>query len=121
VSFTGLHHVAIETRRPDVDACCAFFALLGFDRVEVPEGLRDIAVWVQRDALQVHLLFADEPVIPPRGHLAVACPDFDETVAALRAAGHRVEPRDPHWGSPRVFAEDPAGHVVEVMAFPPGA
>lgn len=120
MSYAGLHHVAIETRRADIDACCDFFALLGFSRVPVPEGLIDIAVWVQRDRLQVHLLFAETPVIPPDGHLAVACPDFEETVAALRTAGHRVEPRRAHWGSPRVFAWDPAGHVVEVMAFPPG-
>jgi catechol 2,3-dioxygenase-like lactoylglutathione lyase family enzyme len=121
VSYAGLHHVAIETRRADVDACCDFFALLGFERVPVPEGLREIAEWVQRDALQIHLLFADDPVIPPNGHLAVACPDFDETLDALRAAGHRIQPKTEHWGSPRVFTWDPAGHVVEVMAFPPGA
>ena len=114
-----IHHVAVETRREDADACVAFFALLGFALVDPPPTLRDRAVWVQRDAQQIHLQFADDPVIPPRGHLAVVASDYDATIAALRAAGHEVDPREEHWGSPRAFVRDPAGHVVEVMQFPP--
>jgi len=58
-------------------------------------------------------------VIPPRGHLAVVASDYEATIAALRAAGHEVDPREEHWDSPRSFVRDPAGHVVEVMQFPP--
>jgi len=116
-----IHHVAVETRREDVEACTAFFELLGFASVEPPETLRDRAVWLQRGPTQVHLMFRDDPVVPPAGHLAVVVEDYDGTLVALRQAGHPVEPRPEHWGSPRAFAHDPAGHVVEVMAFSPGA
>jgi len=39
-----IHHVAVETRREDADACVAFFALLGFSLVDPPPTLRDRAV-----------------------------------------------------------------------------
>jgi catechol 2,3-dioxygenase-like lactoylglutathione lyase family enzyme len=114
-----MHHVALETRRADADACVAFFALLGFERVEPPETLRGSAVWVQKGANQVHLLLTDDPVIPPRGHVAFVADDYEADTARLRDAGFEVHPRREHWGSPRCFVNDPAGHRVELMAFPP--
>ncbi len=114
-----IHHVALETRHDDVPACAAFFRLLGFGDVQPPESLRDRAAWLQRGPTQVHLMFSDHPTIPRAGHLAVVVDDYEGTIAALRDAGHHVEPRREHWGSPRSYARDPAGHVVELMAFPP--
>ena len=114
-----IQHVAVETRREDVAACAAFFRLLGFRDAEVPDSLRERAAWLQRGPTQVHLLFSDDPVVPPAGHLAVVVDDYDATVAALRAEGHPVEPRRQHWGSPRSYARDPAGHLVELVEFPP--
>jgi catechol 2,3-dioxygenase-like lactoylglutathione lyase family enzyme len=114
-----IHHVAVETRREDVEACAAFFRRLGFVGVDPPETLRDRALWLQRGPTQVHLMFSDDPVVPSAGHLAVVVDDYDAVLEELRQAGHPVEPRPEHWGSPRAFVHDPAGHVVEVMAFPP--
>jgi catechol 2,3-dioxygenase-like lactoylglutathione lyase family enzyme len=114
-----LQHVANETRREDVDAVVAFWELLGFARVEPPPGLRERAVWLQRAGTQIHLLFADDPVVPPSGHAAVVAEDYEATLAALRGAGHPVEPRTQHWGVPRAVATDPSGHRVEVMSGPP--
>jgi catechol 2,3-dioxygenase-like lactoylglutathione lyase family enzyme len=114
-----IQHVSLETRPGDVAGCAAFFRLLGFHDVEPPESLRERAAWLQRGPTQVHLMFRDDPVIPAAGHLAVVAEDYDATLAALRAAGHPVEPRREHWGSPRAYSRDPAGHVVELMAFPP--
>ena len=115
-----VHHAALETRREDAVACVAFWALLGFEQAEVPETLRDRALWVERDGRQIHFQYADDPVVPPRGHVAVIAPDdYEATLARLRGAGFEPRPREEHWGSPRAFVEDPAGHVVEVMAFPP--
>src|SRR5439155_3844652 len=65
-----IHHVALETRFEDAKACVAFYALLGFARVEPPETLRDRAVWLALGAQQVHLLLTDEPDVPPHGHVA---------------------------------------------------
>ena len=114
-----IHHVALETRPADVEACARFYELLGFARVEAPPTLRDRTTWLERDGRQVHLQHADDPVVPPRGHLAVVADDYEATLARLRAAGFEPEARQEHWGSPRSYVRDPAGHVVEVMAFPP--
>jgi catechol 2,3-dioxygenase-like lactoylglutathione lyase family enzyme len=115
-----IQHVAVETREADVEACVAFYELLGFERAEAPASLRDRAAWVQRGTQQVHLMFADEPVVPPRGHMAVVEADYESVVERLRDAGFEVDERAQHWGSPRCFVNDPAGHRVEVMAFAPG-
>jgi catechol 2,3-dioxygenase-like lactoylglutathione lyase family enzyme len=114
-----IQHVAVETREADATACVEFFALLGFAEVTPPPSLRDRARWVQRGGTQVHLLYAEAPGVPEKGHVAVVAGDYDGALAALRAAGHEVEDRAEHWGSPRAYARDPAGHLVEVMAFPP--
>jgi hypothetical protein len=114
-----VHHAALETDPADADALVAFFALLGFEEVEPPPALVGGTRWVQRGATQVHLLLTDDPVAPPVGHVAVVAPDYDATIAALRAAGHAVDERAQHWGSPRAFAAAPGGHRVEVMALPP--
>src|SRR3954447_773488 len=111
-----LHHAALETREADADACAGFFALLGFERVEPPLTLRGRAVWLARGTQQIPLLLTDDPVVPPRGHVAVVVDDYEATVARLGDVARRAE----HGGSPRCFARDPAGHMVEVMAFAPG-
>ncbi|MDP1848167.1 MAG: VOC family protein [Solirubrobacteraceae bacterium] len=114
-----IQHVAIEVREADVAACVRFWALLGFDRVEAPPALAARSTWVQAGATQIHLLYADAPVVAPQGHVAVVATDFAATLDALRAAGYEPQPRREYWGSPRAFVRCPAGHRVEVMAFAP--
>ena len=114
-----IHHVAVEIRYDDVDACVAFWALLGFAEVTPPETLRHRARWVERDGTQVHLLWTDAPVVPPSGHVAVVAADHDAARERLRDAGFEPEERTQHWGEPRFVVVDPAGHRVEVMAAPP--
>jgi catechol 2,3-dioxygenase-like lactoylglutathione lyase family enzyme len=115
-----IHHFALEFRRDAAEACAAFWALLGFEEVAVPETLRDDARWLQRGAQQVHLMFREDPVAPPRGHAALVADDYDATLERLRDAGFGVDPRREHWGSPRAFVRSPAGHRVELMMYPPG-
>jgi catechol 2,3-dioxygenase-like lactoylglutathione lyase family enzyme len=114
-----IQHVAFEIRRELADDCAEFYALLGFDRVTPPPTLVERAAWVQRDGTQIHLLFAESPATLPAGHVAVIVDDFNATFAALAAAGHQPERRPEHWGSPRAYVRDPAGNLVEMMAFPP--
>jgi catechol 2,3-dioxygenase-like lactoylglutathione lyase family enzyme len=116
-----IHHVALEIRRADAGESERFWALLGFARVEPPASLGDRATWVERAGTQVHLMYADDPVVPRQGHVAVVAPDYDDALARLREAGFEPEPRREHWGAPRSFVRCPAGHRVEVMARPPGA
>lgn len=114
-----IQHVAIEVRKRDVEACVRFWALLGFDRVQAPAALAARSAWVQAGPTQVHLLFAEQPVVAPEGHVAVIVGDFAATVVALRDAGFDVAPRTQYWGSPRAFVRCPAGHRVELVAFGP--
>jgi catechol 2,3-dioxygenase-like lactoylglutathione lyase family enzyme len=115
-----LHHVAIEVTPEQAPGCRDFYRLLGFAPVEPPPSLRGRALWLERDGTQVHLLLAAKPMATPEGHLAVVVDDYEAVIQALRGAGHPPQARAEHWGSPRAFARDPAGHRVEVMAFPPG-
>jgi catechol 2,3-dioxygenase-like lactoylglutathione lyase family enzyme len=114
-----IQHVALEVAPERVSDCIDFYALLGFERVEPPESLRDRAAWVERAGTQVHLLFVDEPRTLTAGHLAVVVEGWEGTLARLGAAGHEVDPRREHWGSPRAYVRDPGGNLVELMAFPP--
>ncbi len=115
-----IQHVALEVREADVEACVAFWRLLGFARVPVPEPLAARSTWVQAGDTQIHLLHVEDPVIPAEGHVAVIVADHAATLAALREAGLRPQPRTEYWGSPRCFVRSPAGHRVELMAFAPG-
>jgi len=114
-----IQHVALEVREQDVGACVRFWVLLGFEQVDPPPSLAARAAWLQAGGTQIHLLFAEEPVAAPEGHVAVIAGDYDATFAALRAAGFEPEPRTEHWGSPRAFVRSPSGHRVELMAFAP--
>ncbi len=117
----SVHHVALEARPADREPLAAFFALLGFARVRTPTSLGD-AIWLERDGTQVHVLVAEEgATASSRGHVAVVCPDYEEALERLRAAGFAPEPRREHWGSPRCFVRAPGGHRVEVMKRRPGA
>jgi catechol 2,3-dioxygenase-like lactoylglutathione lyase family enzyme len=114
-----LQHVSLEVRRETVPAELEFWALLGFGRVEPSGTLGEIATWLQQGATQIHLLFSDDPVVPPGGHAAVVAEDFEVTVAALRAAGFDPEEHERHWGAARAFVHSPTGHRVELMSGPP--
>jgi hypothetical protein len=114
-----IQHAALETRRADGNAAAAFWRLLGFEDVEPPPSLRERAAWLQRGPSQVHLLWTDDPVAPPQGHVAVVVDDYEATVERLRRAGHEVEERARHWGAARAFSRSPGGHRVELMAAPP--
>ena len=115
-----IQHVALEVRREDVAACERFWALLGFAPVVPPPSLAARTAWLQRGEQQIHLLIDEDPTAPPQGHVAILAEDYAGTLAALRAAGLDPDPRAEHWGSPRCFVRCPAGHRIELMAFPPG-
>ncbi|HEU4707354.1 MAG TPA: VOC family protein [Solirubrobacterales bacterium] len=113
-----LHHVGIEVAPADIEATVGFFELLGFERVEPPEALREYT-WLEQDGTQIHLMPRDDPLVPQAGHLAVVVPDFEEALRRLQAAGFAAERRREHWGSPRAWATAPGRHRVELMAAPP--
>ena len=114
-----IQHVALETSREDGPAAEAFWRLLGFEPVDPPSTLRERAAWLERGSTQVHMLGKERPTAPQEGHTAVVLDDYEGTLERLQDAGHEVDPRKEHWGSPRAFVRAPGGHLVEVRERPP--
>jgi catechol 2,3-dioxygenase-like lactoylglutathione lyase family enzyme len=113
-----LHHVGLEVSPAEIDPSVAFWRALGFEQVEPPETLREFT-WLEREGTQIHLMPADSPTVPSRGHTAVVVADFERTLSALEEKGFPVERRREHWGAPRALAIAPGGHRVELAAAPP--
>jgi catechol 2,3-dioxygenase-like lactoylglutathione lyase family enzyme len=115
-----IQHVTREIPPSQLDGCVHFYRLLGFQPVPAPPGIAGRALWLQRGSTQLHLMPRDD-ARPQSGHVGVVVERYENTLAELRRDGHDVEPRREHWGSPRAYVRDPAGNLVEVMAWPPGA
>jgi catechol 2,3-dioxygenase-like lactoylglutathione lyase family enzyme len=113
-----IQHVTREVETAQLGACITFYEALGFQRVPTPDALADRFVWLQLGPTQLHLALTPHSVVQS-GHIAVVLEPYEASLARLRAAGHVVEPRREHWGSPRAYVHDPAGNLVEVMAWPP--
>ena len=116
-----LQHVSIEIPPDEAEAALAFWALLGFERVEPPEALGGRIPWVERRGTQIHLIPTEGASVPVLGHAAVVVDDFEATVQRLADKGHEVEETRQLWGARRAFAIAPGGHRVELMEFPPPA
>ena len=85
-----LQHVSVEIRPNQIDACVAFWKVLGFEQMTPPPILRDHVTWVQRNGTQIHFLYRDEPKVTDQGHGAVVVEDYEGTLAKLAAgAGQR--------------------------------
>ncbi|HEY8809314.1 MAG TPA: VOC family protein [Solirubrobacterales bacterium] len=115
-----LQHVTLEVSPRDVERSLELWALLGFQRVEPPPALAQTFTWVERKGTQIHLERNESPIVPQHGHTAVVVADFERTVERLREAGFDVTHGREHWGARRAKAVAPGGHLVELMAAPPG-
>jgi catechol 2,3-dioxygenase-like lactoylglutathione lyase family enzyme len=116
-----IHHVAQRIPPNRLDAGQRFYELLGFVRQTEPPGIAGRAVWLGLGPTQIHLIPSDDGASEDSGHVAVVLARYEETVARLRHAGHELQPRRKHWGSPRCYVRDPGGNLVELMAWPPHA
>jgi hypothetical protein len=114
-----LQHAGIEIAPAEVERAVLLFELLGFARVAPPAALAEGYTWIEREGTQIHLMHDPDPVVPPRGHVAVHVPDFDAAVERLREHGFDPEPHREHWGAPRSVVVLPGGQRVEMMAAPP--
>ena len=115
-----LQHAGIEIAPAEVDRAVLLFELLGFQRVEPPPALAAGFTWVEREGTQIHLMHDRDPVVPPRGHVAVHVPDFEAAVERLRENGFEPERHREHWGAARSVVTLAGGQRVELMASPPG-
>ena len=124
-----IQHVALRLAPSDLERAVRLWRLLGFEEVDPPVSLRGRSTWFEAGPsgarTQIHLLIDKAGRGGPErglaGHVAVVVPRFEAALTALRRAGFAVEPRKPHWGSPRAFLEHPGGHTVELMQAPPAA
>jgi catechol 2,3-dioxygenase-like lactoylglutathione lyase family enzyme len=101
-----------------LEECVRFYGVLGFRPVPVPAGIAGRALWLERGGTQIHLMPRDDAQVQS-GHVGVVVERYEGTIEQLRAEGHEIDPRTAHWGSPRAYVRDPAGHLVELMAFAP--
>lgn len=118
-----IQHVTREILPSELDESASFYGLLGFERVPAPPGIEGRAVWLEGGGgTQIHLQFTDESAQHrrPAGHVGIVVAGYSGTVERLESAGYAVEPRREHWGSPRSYVRDPAGYLVELMAWAPG-
>jgi catechol 2,3-dioxygenase-like lactoylglutathione lyase family enzyme len=115
-----IQHVTRQTPPAALEQCIDFYRLLGFESVPVPPGIAGRALWLEHLGTQIHLM-PQADARPASGHVGVVVEGYDEAVARRREGGHEVEARREHWGSPRSYVHDPAGNLVELMAFAPGA
>ena len=84
-----LQHVSVEVRPEQVDACVAFWALLGFEQVTPPGELAERFTWVEREGTQIHLMPFEEPSTRC-GHLAVVVEDPEPVLGSLRERGFEL-------------------------------
>ena len=120
LSVPMLQHVTRDIPPAALADCLRFYAVLGFEKVEPPPGIAGRAVWLQHAGSQIHLM-PKETASPQSGHVGIVIDHYEATLRTLREQGHEVDPRREHWGSPRAYVRDPAGNLVEVMAWSPGA
>jgi catechol 2,3-dioxygenase-like lactoylglutathione lyase family enzyme len=113
-----IQHVTREIAPSTLAACVDFYALLGFTVVPEPPGIEGRAVWLAHGKSQLHLVPTAAAQLE-RGHIGVVVEDYAGTLRALRRAGHELHRRPEHWGSPRSYVRDPAGQLVELIAFAP--
>ncbi len=114
-----IQHVTREVLPRQTPETADFYGELGFRQVPTPATLDPDVVWMQLGPTQIHLMPRDDATVQS-GHVAVVLGEaYDATLARLRSLGHVVEPGQEHWGSPRAYVRDPAGNLVEVMAWPP--
>lgn len=118
--MAAIQHVSLEVDPALVEEEIHFWELLGFGRIEPPAGIGESSVWMGAGEQAIHLLAVGVPVVPAKGHIALVEPELDRVSRALSEAGIPVEQAAPHWGAERLKVTSPVGHLVELMAAPPG-
>ena len=115
----------------DIERSVAFYRALGFEesrRMGLPDGATNVFMAMPGDGERLELTF--NPGVESYelgtgyGHIAIAAPDLDLTLAELSEQG--IEPERPPYtvrdgGSRICFVRDPDGYRVEIIERPDGA
>jgi len=122
--LTGLHHIAVLTKR--LDESRAFYCdLLGFREIPRPP-FHFGGAWLWNYGLQIHLIVDEQqhdptgPIFTRAHHIAFASPDVAAVERALaeRGIAFRVNLQT-GTGLKQLFFRDPDGHHIEVASYRP--
>jgi catechol 2,3-dioxygenase-like lactoylglutathione lyase family enzyme len=116
--ITGLDHVQLAMPRGGEERARAFYGgLLGMEELAKPAPLAARGgCWFAAPGAQLHL-GVEEPFAPARkAHPALLVGDLEGLAARLRAAGVALKEDDAALGRRRLYAEDPFGNRLELIA-----
>jgi catechol 2,3-dioxygenase-like lactoylglutathione lyase family enzyme len=120
-SVVGLDHVNVTTPQELEDEVLDFYAsCLGLEPIEKPSGTRPSGGWFRAGPVEVHVSI-DEHNPHKAAHFGLVVSDFDAIVERLREAGRHIEQARPIPGRDRMFTRDPAGNLLELIAYEPSA
>jgi catechol 2,3-dioxygenase-like lactoylglutathione lyase family enzyme len=112
-----LHHVNV-TVAPELEEATKHFygTVLGLTQVPKPATSRQSGAWYQIGSNQLHLsVKARENGARGSGHVCFAISDLAEAEQKFREAGVEIIPDpEPNPNSPRFFARDPGGNLLEI-------
>jgi catechol 2,3-dioxygenase-like lactoylglutathione lyase family enzyme len=112
-----LHHVNVTVTPKLEEATKHFYGeVLGLTRVPKPPTSRQSGAWYQIGPSQLHLSVENGEQRPLRSnHVCFAVSDLAEAEQKFRAAGVEIitDP-EPAPNSPRFFARDPGGNLLEI-------
>lgn len=118
MTISGLDHMQLAMPRGGEGAARAFYGgLLGMRELPKPGALAARGgCWFAAGGAQIHL-GVEEPFAPARkAHPALLVAGLDALEARLRAAGVAVRGDDAGLGRRRIYADDPFGNRIELIA-----
>jgi catechol 2,3-dioxygenase-like lactoylglutathione lyase family enzyme len=120
-SVTGVDHVSVTTPEElETEVLDFYSTCLSLEPIEKPDGTRDRGGWFRAGPIEVHVTIDDHN--PHRAsHFGIVVSDFRAAVERMREAGCHIEQARSIPGRDRCFTRDPAGNLVEILAYEPSA
>jgi catechol 2,3-dioxygenase-like lactoylglutathione lyase family enzyme len=115
----GLDHVNVTTPEElEADVLSFYEDRLGLEPLPKPAGTRSRGGWFRAGAAEIHVSI-DEHNPSKSSHFGLVVTDFEAVIRALREAGQHLEQARPIPGRERFFTRDPAGNLIELIAYAP--
>jgi catechol 2,3-dioxygenase-like lactoylglutathione lyase family enzyme len=114
---TGLDHVSVTTPEDlEADVLDFYSTCLDLESLDRPPGGRAGGGTFRAGPVEIHVSIDDHN--PHKAsHFGLVVSDFHAAVERLRKAGCHIEQASPIPGRERCFTRDPAGNLVELIAY----
>ncbi|MQB00311.1 MAG: hypothetical protein GEU78_08480 [Actinobacteria bacterium] len=114
---TGVDHVTVTTPEElEAEVLDFYSACLGLDPVDEAEAARAEGGRFRAGSVEIHISIDDHN--PHKAsHFGLVVSDLGAAVERLRDAGCHIEQARPVPGRDRCFTRDPAGNLVELIAY----